>query len=748
MKVAGAAVNLGSQELFKGVDSAVGKALVAAGTSYAGSVTVGFIGSVNWDKLGTADWINGERMKESAFGAGTIASALSAGAMAGTGAVASAKLASLGETGNAIGKFYGGAIKLGTAAAGKAVEYGTHAAYSLAQGGTLMDAYDNMGGITLNIANLGSIIDMVGSGIARNNTTAQSTLGIIAEKLGGTGLFEVTIGSEGVTGRIGSGGIDVGGAVYDLAKRGIDRAALERYAVKNAKKGAAAMNNYVYGDWTAENTSARLASGLDKLSFVDEIRNEKGEYATAQTTGSGTGRLIQMVDSGNEYNNAIQLQHESYRDGIRGSDQVGEMVQAVIAHTVMADRMRSAKVGYENTANLAQDLAAWDKAVASGDMSGFALYAMSSYDSSADFWTLTANGALVKDKDGWLRDENGLYINKDGSKTRERTGNTIGADGIETGLLNILYGGTSDKSYLEFSDGQVGMAQRLLNKSGFVHSEGAMRDVSWTEGNDNASISFENIINWGFGNTVAASVFINGYDRSTDLLLAGNGDEWKSTNTNLPDYVKDRYISLAVAKLDFYEGIQALVGGETRISGPYHKKVTKTDVNGKEVVDTSLYVNYDNQHHGLDIKALEGTPVYAGISGKIIDNPEFNDREGNSVRIEYGYQFEGFTQTTGIKGEYLHLKSLPDFKKGDFVAANRVIGAVGNTGSVSTGVHLHYGVYTEPGKAFSTNVMSKIFGANYMDEAMANKPPNNGPSTKTVYDPTSFYAKYMNKYKK
>jgi hypothetical protein len=429
MKVAGAAVSLGSQGLFKGVDGAVGKALVAAGTSYAGSVTAGFIGSVNWDKVGTSDWLNGDRMFESAFGAGTIASALSAGAAAGIGAAVSAKLGTLEEAGAAIGKFYGGAIKLGTAAAGKAVEYGTHAAYSLAKGETLWDAYDNMGGITLNIANLGSIIDMIGSTVARNNTTAQSALGSIAEKLGGTGLLEINIGSEGITGQTGSGGIDIGGALYDLAKRGIDRAALERYAAKDAKKGAAAIKNYVYGDWTAENTSARLASGLDELSFVDAIRNEKGEYAAALTTSSGKGRLVQMVDSGNEYNNAIQLQHESYRDGIKGGDQVGETVQAVIAHTVMADRMRRTGAGSENTENLARD-----KAVASGDMSGFALYAMSSYDSSADFWTLTADGGLKYDEEGWLKDENGMYINRDGSKTAELRNDTVGAAGIETGF--------------------------------------------------------------------------------------------------------------------------------------------------------------------------------------------------------------------------------------------------------------------------------------------------------------------------
>jgi hypothetical protein len=106
-------VSAASGALFKGVDSVLGKAAVAAGTSYTTGVATGFINSVNWDKLGTDDWIDGERMFKSAFGAGAIAGALSSGVMAGINTATSAKLDALGKEGTAIGKFYGGAIKLG-----------------------------------------------------------------------------------------------------------------------------------------------------------------------------------------------------------------------------------------------------------------------------------------------------------------------------------------------------------------------------------------------------------------------------------------------------------------------------------------------------------------------------------------------------------------------------------------------------------------------------------------------------------
>jgi hypothetical protein len=354
-----------------------------------------------------------------------------------------------------------------------------------------------------------------------------------------------------------------------------------------------------------------------------------------------------------------------------------------------------------------------------------------------DNWALMGDGTLVKDKDGWLKDENGMYINKDGSRSWQVTDKTIGAKDIVTGLLNILNEGTSKIPYTEFSDSQIEKVHALLTNSGFVHSEGDMRDVKWDEGNDNASIPFSNIINGGFGDSVAPAVFINGYDVSTDMLLFGDGNEWESIHTNIPDYVYNRYIDLAATKGLFYNTIQALVGGETRISWPYKKES-----------DKDLYINYNNYHYGIDIAGQEGLPVYAGISGKITDVTGLHEREGYSVRIEYGYQFEGFTHTTGITGEYLHLQNKSDAVIGQFVSAGTQIGKLGNTGSVSTGPHLHYTVFTKPGQTYATNVALRIFGKDYMDTAMPNKPPNNIPSTKTVYDGTSFYERYRSKYQK
>jgi hypothetical protein len=149
--------------------------------------------------------------------------------------------------------------------------------------------------------------------------------------------------------------------------------------------------------------------------------------AVALTTSQGNGRLIQMVNSGNANVNAVRLNHESYRDGIIGSAQTEETVSAVIAHTMMAAKMAMYGADFSGDENIMRDLYELSK----GNMSAFTEYAMANYDSSADYWRLTADGGLEYDGSGWLKGVDGKYILDD-------NGNKVGAETIETGLIKIL----------------------------------------------------------------------------------------------------------------------------------------------------------------------------------------------------------------------------------------------------------------------------------------------------------------------
>jgi hypothetical protein len=62
------------------------------------------------------------------------------------------------------------------------------------------------------------------------------------------GVLELNLGRGGVTAKIGTGGIDVGGSLYDAAKRGLDYASIMSYAddTENGKKRReAALLNYI-----------------------------------------------------------------------------------------------------------------------------------------------------------------------------------------------------------------------------------------------------------------------------------------------------------------------------------------------------------------------------------------------------------------------------------------------------------------------------------------------------------------------
>lgn len=85
-------------------------------------------------------------------------------------------------------------------------------------------------------------------------------------------------------------------------------------------------------------------------------------------------------------------------------------------------------------------------------------------------------------------------------------------------------------------------------------------------------------------------------------------------------------------------------------------------------------------HSGLDIAAIEGTPVKATSGGTVIETGNFFF-SGKLIYIDHGQ---------GIISLYAHLSQI-DVKPGDVVKQGDVIGAVGQTGRV-TGAHLHFAI--------------------------------------------------------
>lgn len=85
-------------------------------------------------------------------------------------------------------------------------------------------------------------------------------------------------------------------------------------------------------------------------------------------------------------------------------------------------------------------------------------------------------------------------------------------------------------------------------------------------------------------------------------------------------------------------------------------------------------------HHGIDIPAPAGTPIYAAYDGQVAWS-YYSGSPGNWVGIDHG---------NGLYTVYMHM-SKRLVTEGTYVKKGDVIGLVGTTGS-STGNHLHFAV--------------------------------------------------------
>ena len=92
-------------------------------------------------------------------------------------------------------------------------------------------------------------------------------------------------------------------------------------------------------------------------------------------------------------------------------------------------------------------------------------------------------------------------------------------------------------------------------------------------------------------------------------------------------------------------------------------------------------------HKGVDIRCKGDAVLATENGGKVVAvNQNKNTPSGKSLTVEY-------TRTDGSKVQciYMHLKEI-SVKVGDTVQAGGRLGTSGNTGTRTTGEHLHFGV--------------------------------------------------------
>ena len=400
-----------------GLDKVVGTTLLTGmrtATTGLASSAIGAVG-LTFDGNGgvTGLGFDVEGFKARAFGEASVASF--AGSMAG------AAFSTSMDSGSAYTrKLWSGLTDAGSMAATEGAKFVTHLGYSASRGTpgseVLNDAWNNYGGLTLDVANLGSIMSAAGfiGGVTSDGYNASGRAGYnkFAGAIAGVGL-SLTLGSDGVSGTLGGGG-------YNLVRMGVQTgkgmlldAKLQKYAIAQGTTVESVMKTaYGYGDAAAEETVWRIVSGRDTLSFdntggrAETVADSSGGRAISlMASGGGTGAMLDM---------AVALQHESWRDGLPGdaAGQGTETLRAAGAHTEMTLSLaRGNEYGDAMAARIRTDHTYQDDLnhYLYGD---FASYVGRAYDSSGDFWKLTKEGKLINDGKARLLAE---IVNDDGT---------------------------------------------------------------------------------------------------------------------------------------------------------------------------------------------------------------------------------------------------------------------------------------------------------------------------------------------
>lgn len=91
-------------------------------------------------------------------------------------------------------------------------------------------------------------------------------------------------------------------------------------------------------------------------------------------------------------------------------------------------------------------------------------------------------------------------------------------------------------------------------------------------------------------------------------------------------------------------------------------------------------------HPGVDIVTKENEQIKACLNGMVIHS-SYDDQDGNTVIISHKH---------GIISVYKHAKAIY-VKVGDHVKTGEAIGIVGNTGSLTSGPHLHFELWNDMG---------------------------------------------------
>ena len=165
--------------------------------------------------------------------------------------------------------------------------------------------------------------------------------------------------------------------------------------------------------------------------------------------------------------------------------------------------------------------------------------------------------------------------------------------------------------------------------------------------------------------------------------------------------------------IDVTSNCTASEGGSLGLSGSTHLPLDEIDVlseyGKREIHPVTGEKNV--QHDGVDLRASEGTDVYAIANGEVTI-AKSSSTAGNYIELCHDTNNDG---SCDLYTRYLHLSSMA-VSEGDTVNGGQVIGKSGNTGR-SKGPHLHFEHRDANGNAVDPKPLLNELGAGTSDLA-------------------------------
>ena len=564
------------------------------------------------------------------------------------------------------------------------------------------------------------------------------------------GLFEVNIGKNGITTKIGSGGVDISIGKVASALSGM------RDAISVMKAKAAALFGNMGSISTIDSSNMMSYNGGRDFELARSIKNGKMKVQYGK------------IDGGGMYN--VNTDVITITEELLGGDrQTSAMLAAMLSHEgthAEGDRVEvnahmNAKNTYEKVCanyNIQKDTIF--SAMMEAGIADPANTVANTGD--VDWWKLVFKNGRVKLE--W--DKTNTITLPDGTKINANLAKGETDSDFSLNILSRTLFGRVNTRFIEDARSQLYAQGYMLGEDGEWEkrylSNGVMHTIQARNNIDlslDITSQFDSswqsmggtvLYDWVYRGAVGVANVEVGSRSSSFFAIARMGAvakemqndvvyvpgtntiDWAATLLNF-DEKRDLYSTeMVIGKERLYDarlaklkaGAYGLIADLSSPGGP-GKLLSITQYQGKNgTVEYSWRVeaNGKTYHPGIDYK-MDGDPVYAGVYGKILKDPvrttstyyanedEFKaakdlakpdcwesnrwhekklrmDDKTSAVIVDIGFQFESFWVSSGMNVSYLHLGDIPStLVKGTLVTPATHLGSAGDYG-YATGPHL------------------------------------------------------------